>query len=91
MATSRKISRVLDFLTQPTGLLGLVGAPPASGKVLTSTGTGVSDYGWDDPPAGPGGSQEVYVQAARPSAAGPWVWWQTEGGQVVDLIVNDGS
>ena len=32
-----------------------------------------------------------YVQDTRPSASGPWQWWKTEGGIIIDLIVNDGA
>lgn len=40
---------------------------------------------------GGGGTQEVYVQQTRPSATGPWMWWETDAsGVFLDLVVNDG-
>lgn len=42
-------------------------------------------------PQGAPGRTEVYVQDARPTGQGPWVWWQTSGGAVVNCVVNDGA
>lgn len=35
-------------------------------------------------------TQSVFVQDARPTAPGPWVWYRTSGGVLVNVIVNDG-
>lgn len=43
------------------------------------------------PGAGGGGSQEVYVQATRPTEPGPWIWWKLESGQITDITINDGA
>ena len=33
-----------------------------------------------------------YVQQTRPSAAGPWQWWETDAeGNIVNLTINDGT
>jgi hypothetical protein len=38
------------------------------------------------------GPTQVFVQMSRPTAVGPWIWWQTdEAGALVDLTVNDGG
>jgi hypothetical protein len=41
---------------------------------------------------GGGGSQQVFVQQARPATPGPWTWWKTNAaGQPINLIINDGN
>lgn len=40
---------------------------------------------------GGAGSQQVFVQAERPSGNGPWTWWKILNGVIVDLIVADGN
>lgn len=37
-----------------------------------------------------GGTQQVFVQDTRPAGLGPWNWWRTESGVIVDLIIADG-
>ncbi len=39
---------------------------------------------------GTSGAPQVFVQATRPAGNGPWTWWQTSNGVIVDLIVADG-
>ena len=70
----------------------LVPSGGAVNQVLTKTGVGDYATGWQTPSGGGGGSQEVFVQQTRPSATGPWIWWETDAdGEIIDLTVNDGA
>ncbi len=61
----------------------------ATGQVLTKTGAADYASAWQTPAAG---GQQVFTQATRPVATGPWMWWVTDAqGNLVDLVVNNGS
>ena len=43
-------------------------------------------------PAGADATQRTFVQQSRPEITGPWSWWVTDaGGNIINLIVNDGA
>jgi hypothetical protein len=77
----------------PAGANGQgVPAGGTTGQVLAKINATDFNTQWVTPSGGGGGSQEVYVQQARPSAAGPWQWWVTDAtGRIINLIVNDGA
>lgn len=42
-------------------------------------------------PAGDTAPQHVFFQETEPTGPGPWVWYRTDGGVLVDILVNSGS
>lgn len=72
-----------------TAIVGPTGPQGPAGPVGETGATGpVGAQG----PAGNPAAAGVYVQQARPTMPGPWVWWQTDGsGNIINLIVWDGN
>ena len=63
-------------LTGPQGVQGLQGPQGEQGLA----GADGSDA-----------AQLVYIQQTRPAESGPWAWWVTDaGGNIVNLIINNG-
>lgn len=90
------IERIADLATavghqiRDAVLPRLLPAGGTTGQVLAKTGAADYAAGWSSAGGG-SGTPRVFVQETRPVEPGPWVWWQTEDGPIIDCIVNDGA
>ena len=70
----------------------LIPSGESVGQYVQKTGASPDTFGWATPAGGGGGSQEVFVQQTSPISAGPWTWWKTDAdGDIIDLIIEDGT
>jgi len=76
----------------PQGPQGAQGATGATGAAGATGATGPTGSTGPQGATGPAGPTAVYVQQTRPSATGPWQWWETDAeGNIINLTINDGT
>ena len=87
-------SPVLTWSGDQIAVDGIVSGPHLTGPQGVQGIQGIQGPQGDQGAAGADGAdaaQLVYIQQTRPAESGPWAWWVTDaGGNIVNLIINNG-
>ena len=87
-------SPVLTWSGDQIAVDGVVSGPHLTGPQGVQGVQGIQGPQGDQGAAGADGAdaaQLVYIQQTRPAEPGPWAWWVADaGGNIVNLIINNG-